>query len=656
MIKITDHKKVSSSSFGSTLTCFFKDIIKFRYLIAIIAFVILLALRVNYSSMQYWSNCIDESGQNTVAAGTVHGIRSDEFFVLAPIYLSQTQSSTPFSVVNDSITPGGHNVVTTLGAPIKNIYTLAKPCHWGFLFLPADYAFAWYWNMKIILIIMLAFELSMIITRRNELISVLGSCWIAFAPAVQWWFAQHVGDITLYLLAMVVTFYYFFRNFKSTPKKIVFAFLFSLSCVGYVTPLYPPLQVPFGFLAILLMALIFFDFHKSIKFTKADAAIIGGAFLFTVLMLGNLYLIIKDSIGPMTNTVYPGKRTCTGGGASPYYYNIFLSNYFFAQDDSVVGNTCECASCFNFLTGILLAFPIIIKKKKESLKYGIGLAAFSAFFVLYMYVGKIPVIVAKITLLSYVTSTRAMIAYSFSAMLLSIWAVAYLSRNGGIGRIYAAAVSIIVGITYIGFVYSGFQSKITELSFAGIILIFVILNYLLLRGKKYIFTPIMLCLCILSGATVNPINIGVGAITNNTLSKEIREVDKKDSSSRWIAIGGDFANILIYANGAHALGGINNYPDLSKWKLIDPNGSYEKIYNRSAHINYDLTNDAGASFKLIANNSFVVNVSTRDLKKLNVKYIVSNKDLTKFDDNTADFSELYSRDNKNFTIYRVNFK
>ena len=42
--------------------------------------------------------------------------------------------------------------------------------------------------------------------------------------------------------------------------------------------------------------------------------------------------------------------------------------------------------------------------------------------------------------------------------------------------------------------------------------------------------------------------------------------------------------------GAKTVNSVNVYPDLDKWHVIDPNGQYEEVYNRYAHILVDFQN------------------------------------------------------------------
>ena len=646
-----------------SLKAFADLLIKYRYLIALVVFTLLVLFKINGSNIGCWGNFVDEGGKSTVVAGKAQDIRSDEWGVLVPIYLSQQNSAQPFSIENTSITPSGQNVVLTLDAPVMDIYTICHPQNWGFLFLNADYALTWHWDLKQILMLLLAFELAMILTKQHKYLSMLGAIWIALSPAVQWWFAQHVGNETLFFMAIVVTFYYFLKFHDRLPLKAAFAFLFSLSCLGYVTPVYPALQVPFGFLALLLMVFIALDFRGKIKIDRSDIIVVSLVAVFTLGMLGHLYLILKDAIVLERNTVYPGSRVSTGGGSKNFFVFAFLNNPLlpYSTVKVVNGNPCELSSFYNFLPAVLLALPVFYRKKRESIRYGVGLAVFSIFFIIYMTWSILPQSIAKITLLSYVTGSRAMLAYSFAAMLVSIWALAVLARQGGVSRRYAAISTVIVGALY--FICYRFTELFgsNRIRYWLVILVgFVVLNYLFMRGHKKLFCAGMACVVLGSAVPINPINIGAGAILNNTLSSEIRAVNKTDRNAEWLPdetvnwLGG--TGILIYANGAKSVGGINNYPDMAKWSKIDPQHKYADIYNRSAHISYCIVDaKTVTTFTMHGANSFRVNISTSDLKKLDIKYVVSNRDLSVFNSAHIDFKALYARDHKNYTIYKVRY-
>lgn len=649
-------------SYRNRIKKIFLQVLRYRYLIALVVFALLVVFKINGSNINCWKYLIDEP--DTTLVGSSRSIRSDEWEVLIPVFLSQQNSDTPFSVINHNITPSGQNVVITLDAPVKDIYSITKPLHWGFFFLDADHALAWYWDLKLILIFLLSFELCMILTRQNKLVSALGSLWITLSPAVQWWFAQHVGDNVLYVPAMIVTFYYLCKNFDYLRRKILFTALFCLSCLGFVTPLYPPVQIPFGFLALILMALIYFDFRKEIRFKRIDLLIFGIAAIFIFAMLAHLYLIIKDAIPLMNNTVYPGQRASTGGDTPPYSFYIYLTNfalpwqeiYYHGQFNQ---NNCELSSFYNFLPAVLLAFPVLLKRRGDR-KYGIALACFSVFFALYMSFSFIPAGVAKITLLSYVTGQRAMLAYGFAAMLLSIWALAELSRSGGLGRFYSLAVTGAVFITYFITIRFSELNKIIRYDYLLLFsLLLALLNYLLLRGFKKTFSALMACVILASGFLVNPITVGTGGFDDSTLAKEIHQLDKADSSAVWLADSGEeitgALGIFLYANGARSVGGINNYPDFKKWAAIDPNQNFEDIYNRSAHISFRIVKSPTV-FTLVQPGAYVVSINVNDLSKLNIRYVVSNQPITSMNSGNIQFKALFKPDKKGYTIYQVDYQ
>lgn len=316
--------KAHCLSTSEKITGVFKTVIRFRYLIALVIFIVLVLAQVNGSSIGIWNQIFHTP--STVVAGKPRAIRSDEWRVQTPYFLSQQSSG--YSVVNPNVSTSGQNMILSYGSPVWDISTLAKPLNWGFLLFGPSYGLAWYWNMKILLLILLSYELCMILTKRNMLISAMGAFWIAFSPAVQWWFMQHVCDIVFYMEAMVVTFYYFFYFHERFRIKIGFALLFGLSCVGYVLTIYPGIQIPLGYLALLLMILILLDFRKKIPLKISDVLIAAGTAAFIIIMLVHVFLISKDAILATLNTSYPGKRISNGGEGFSFSFYAFLTNLF----------------------------------------------------------------------------------------------------------------------------------------------------------------------------------------------------------------------------------------------------------------------------------------------------------------------------------------
>ena len=97
---------------------------------------------------------------------------------------------------------------------------------------------------------------------------------------------------------------------------------------------------------------------------------------------------------------------------------------------------------------------------------------------------------------------------------------------------------------------------------------------------------------------------------------------------------------------------VKSYPAIERPVLLDPEGEYEEVYNRYAHITIQLVEEE-TSFELNNPDLFHVNLNIADLSTLSIKYIVSNQDLTRFNRENIQFVQLYRGEAA--TIYRVEY-
>ncbi|MBX8492168.1 hypothetical protein K5D34_11170 [Pseudomonas cichorii] len=74
-------------------------------------------------------------------------IRSDEWMVLTPMAIAQSQHVPRYPVVNSRLGLDGQNMLVTgmTGLPIAHVSSLAKPAIWGFFVFDLKRALAWYW-------------------------------------------------------------------------------------------------------------------------------------------------------------------------------------------------------------------------------------------------------------------------------------------------------------------------------------------------------------------------------------------------------------------------------------------------------------------------------------------------------------------------------
>ena len=156
----------------------------------------------------------------------------------------------------------------------------------------------------------------------------------------------------------------------------------------------------------------------------------------------------------------------------------------------------------------------------------------------------------------------------------------------------------------------------------------------------------MIFVITISGLAVNPLQKGTDVIYNNDVVQHISKIKSNDSDALWIVVNdrSQIHNIPIMV-GAKTINSTNTYPNMDTWHKIDPDGKYQDIYNRYAHIHADVT-EWETNFVLNAPDNFTVLVNQKDLEKLNVTYILSDKPLDQYE-----FTLVSSP--SNYYIYKV---
>ena len=153
----------------------------------------------------------------------------------------------------------------------------------------------------------------------------------------------------------------------------------------------------------------------------------------------------------------------------------------------------------------------------------------------------------------------------------------------------------------------------------------------------------------MSGALVNPIESGI-SYYDQEASQFAADIVQEDPNATWIIADSLFGNSFLPA-GAHTINSINIYPDLDRWSQFDENNESVDVYNRYAHISINLNNENSTSFALESTDIFNITLNTKDLKDLNVSYIVSGDDIGDYSTEDVEFDEIYKNDK--LRIYRL---
>lgn len=633
-------------------------LIKYRYVIAIIAFVIMVACKINFSSIDAWATYVNGGDKLEGAIfGKARTIRSDEWAIQTPYAMSQAQADGYYELHNENIGQGANMILGE--AAVFDITVLARPMQWGYLLFGAEYGFSWYWSLRIIMLIMVSFELALILSKKDKILSIAGGIWLALTPGLMWWLSTAIVDSYIFGFMIVILFNYYMKNLDwKLRKKILIAIAMALAIPAFVFALYPAIQVPFGMIIAVFIICGFVKHWKELK--KQDFIIMGSTLLVALLLIARFIQISWEDILLMTSTVYPGARFETGGdlenvnSLSQGFLNIFMPYV------DLLKNPCEASFAYFPMIGLAIVAICNLKGIKQKIKNVdtcavIALVAIFILLAIFIFIG-LPKFLAGATLLYLSPAKRAKIVFGILGVMLSIIFMKKMSdQNRQIFKWWQAAlISLgVVGIVY--FILRCSQYYHTEtLTYARYLILFAIaffMTYFFIRFNKKAFCTLMIIIAIISGATVNPVVRGMDVLNKTELATEVRKVVEQDKDANWIALNNVYAEYLI-ANGAKTLNGVNRYPNYQWIDIVDPEKEYEEVWNRYAHIIIDLGYET--KFELAAKEVYIATLTYKNLKDLDVKYCYVH---IKLDDKLIkDFKleEVFARQDTNQYIYKIN--
>lgn len=635
-------------------------IIEFRFVIAIAFVAIFVIFKLNMSSIGMWNDQLTNNTRETdssVVLGSPKPIRVDEWKVQTPFYLAQ--SANGFKLKNKNLSTDGQNMVLNYNAPVLALSVLGKPFNWGMFFLGRDRGLSWYWSVKLAGLILLAFEFCFILTKKKY-ISLLGSLWIAFSPAVQWWFMQHLGDLVFFSLAIVVSLYYLFWKKLKIWNQILLALFFASSSIGFVLVVYPAFQVPLAYFILATIIGLFISESDKFHMDKINLSLLIISIVMISLVLVQFYTASSGDLTLLLNTAYPGKRVSLGGSdrnLADTFGALFnyLINWKLPYGPVTFSNQVELSSFFNALPLVLLFTPKILGSARKN-AVAIAILLQTAGLVLWYFV-KFPYWFAKISLMSYVTNSRTLAMVGFGGMILTIWFVGWIWDYYAKNAIKPYVLLSVIGALFIIYAWAMILGEMQTLTRGWTTILTMIALLLLiiclLTRKKMLFGFGLTLLIVFSGVPVNTITVGTSAIFDKKIVKTIKKIDEKHRNLTWLS-GQTTSNLLPMMN-IKSIGNTNFVPDLKMWHKIDPDHKYEKTYNRYTNMTINVVPQTGKTeFGNPSDDSVAVNMRPSDLKKLNIKRIVTTQDLRILSTKKIRFKRLASVQQNQ--IYSVSYE
>ena len=616
----------------------FELIYKYRFVLSFLLLIMLVSFKISGSSMGCWKLFLGD-GESGIRLGEPRVWRSDEWGTLTPLCFRQQYntlgaynrySQTLGSILTDNM--------LVYGQPSWDILTLFRPFYWGYLFFGSERGLSWFWCSRLIVLFLSWFELGMFITDGKKKLSVMLSICVSFAPFLQWWFAINgLVEMLIYGACFVLgSNYLVSRAFN--PRKIAVAVGMAVCAVGYVLTFYPTWMVPvaWGFVPLFLWVVIWKFDRKVLR--RVD--VVPWLLIFVITAAGLTVLAVTswDVIKAELNSVYPGNAPSSSGGTGLWWmmkYPISLVSRFSMNELIVENSSIICFAP----AGFILALWVIIKEKKKDplliLLLGINL------FLAWYYCVGIPKWLAKMLLLSFVNSNRGPQVLGFLRLTLFVRAVALKEKApkrwlAALAAVISSAVPMRLALGFTKYEPGGLRYEYFDTAEKILVVwaILAVVFYLLYRARKSKYTMAVLGVCtvvLASSIWINPVAKGVPEITKSETMQQIRDLVKEDPQAIWLVVDMAYpaTNIPAMA-GADCLNTTQTYPQKTRWEMLNQEGECEDIYNRYCHIRASL--GSKTMLELVSTDYVEVTLSPEELKKLNIRYIVSTND---FDEKIA---------------------
>lgn len=597
-----------------------------RYWIAAAVFALCVALGINGSSIGMWCQYFGEPESQTLL-GISRGIRSDEWALFTPLAFSQYFAG--FGYFSDIVRAAPTDVFFEYGQPILSPLMVFRPFQIGYLFLPVDQGLAFFWCGRLIALFLVAYEFGRLLTGDRRLLSATFALMTAFAPVVQWWFSIN-GFVEMLIATMLSTLA--FDRYLRLPfgiRRLGHLSVLVICAGTYALTVYPAWMVPLGYVLLALLAWRFVENRKQFHLAAPDWI----ALVLSAVVLGGAMLTVCSRSGEtmrlLAGTIYPGQRFMAGGGLLQNFFFSVVNPWQSFREQALWMNACECAGVLDFFPLVwVLSVGLMGRQHRKDL-LSVLLLAVAVFIGAYCLVG-FPDGLAQVTFMGRSQMVRSCAIFGFCNLILLFRTLARMDAPLA-DRQMSLPLAAVLAAVPVGICHVTSPDYIPGWLWWVTFLLFAAMNWCLLRWTRrsaVVWMALAACVTIVGGVTVNPIRRGASDVRNLDVVRQLREIASRDPGAIWACDASyPIPNVMLLA-GVPCINSTNIYPLFDRWRLLDPEGRSEDAYNRYAHINVRIRPGGRAEFKSLTPDQLNVDLSPDDLRKLDVKYVMSGADLS----------------------------
>ena len=526
-------------------------------------FLLFVLLKWHYVSLPMWNTLLPdgEPPNRGLVAGTPKQIRMDDYAVAAPWILSNVNNG--FPITNESV--GGLNAALLM-VPTHHIVTIFKLPHWGFLFLDFERGHAWMYDINPLILLTGSFLFFLLLSGNQFFLSLTGALTLLLSSGTVRWSFIPSGMIGFCCAAFVVAVYLLHER---KPLRIAWLSLLMIWLVcSFVLILYPPYQIPLVYLFSFLFIGYAINNRKHLfplRSIPTKLLAVAASAGLAGLVLVSYYADAQETLKAVTETVYPGQRSETGGtgfiaNAFSEYYSWFFDDFKFPKSWL---NICELSHYLNFAPVIILMSVVLFVLNRRIDWLLAGASLYIALMWIWMDVG-FPAVVAKASLMSMVPTRRAQIPMGIGSIILLFVYLSAISRQNLTSVVRAVpgwANALFIAFVVVFVVYTAYvnvndtEGMLKPYQLFVPVLFFILMNGLLIfslsiRYRVAIFCTALL-LFLLPNLNDNPLAKGMSPITDNAFYKTVRQLVEKDPNARWIVNGSQYIAYMVTATGVN---------------------------------------------------------------------------------------------------------
>ncbi len=591
-------------------------------------FVLFVLIGIHGSSVGEWDRVFRSRGsQSFVQLGVSRGIRADDWCVSQPFIYAQCNSDEFFPRYNRSVNGGTDMFLQSPCAPVWDWTALGQMHNWGYFIFGANRGTAWSWWLRYLGLPFFAYFFFLVWCRGDRATSIVGALVVMLGAPAQWWDTTIPYHLLYFFASLVMAWV------VASARRVVAVLLGGLglltSVLSYFFVMYPPFEILLlPALLVLMVYVIRTGFARDHIWWRIGTFLVVLAGVAAVFFY--FFQVHREALEVISRSAYPGTRVCRGGSL-PYVSQRFLmdlvSLFTWGRGTTPESmNQCQAAEYCSMFVPVAVAFAWLAVKTRKVCGYETALALIVLVYVAWISMDW-PAALAKYTGFSRLPPPRVSVIEGFLVLLLSLRLFTRMADSGlrmgpwgwaGLTAAFALCrVTALFTSNLWGFVNG---SGTAMLRFEAALLLSLAVWVAFLGGRRRLFLSLTCATALLTGMFVHPVVNGLAPLYDAEISRVIKKIDGKRPGTWWSndrAVGQ-----VPLALGLKCLAGTQQYCDRAYWRVMDPSGGHEHVWNRYGHRFV-----AGFSDRPLFENRgrpdcIYHNVSEEQLGKLGVDYVI----------------------------------